>query len=102
MIGVWPMASRMLLHFMCADQLLRAVADRTSLEIFGNCGKREGRSVSVVAIDFDLTRRLELARAELVLCFSGGIRRGCCGISFLRWTLRIVSSRGEVCFTTRS
>jgi hypothetical protein len=27
MIGVLPMASRMLLHFMCADQLLLSVAD---------------------------------------------------------------------------
>src|ERR1700678_2656521 len=44
-----------------------------------------------------VARRLAVVCAVLVLCFSGGIRRAGCGISFLRWTLRVVSSRGEVC-----
>src|SRR5271170_235593 len=46
--------------------------------------------------------RLARTCAALVLCFSGGDWRACRGISFLRWTLRVVPSRGEVCFEARS
>ena len=46
-----PMASRMLLALHVRGSAPGEIGGPTSLEIFGNVGKREGRSVSVIAID---------------------------------------------------
>ena len=49
----------------------------------------------------DSPRAKRCGRAA-VLCFFGGARNAGRGISFLRWTLRVVPSRGEVCAEARS
>jgi predicted DCC family thiol-disulfide oxidoreductase YuxK len=64
---------------MCAGRLLQGLADSASLEIFANGGKREGRSVSVIAIKATRSRREGVVRS----CYAFLVEREAAATEYL-------------------